>query len=56
VSRSKFSPNQDDAELAAKIGDAIKDFEAADTVKKEKAISRARADAFAFTAWELILC
>jgi hypothetical protein len=38
VSRSKFSPNQDDAKLAADIGAAVTAYDAADTVRKERAI------------------
>jgi hypothetical protein len=36
------SPDQDDAKLAAKIGDAVKAYDAADAVKKEKAIIAGR--------------
>jgi hypothetical protein len=32
------SPDQDDAKLAAKIGDAVKAYDAADATKKEKAV------------------
>jgi hypothetical protein len=36
------SPDQDDAKLAAKIGDALKAYDAADTVKNEKAVIAGR--------------
>lgn len=38
MTRIKSSADQDDAKLAAKIGEAIKAYDAADAVKKEKAV------------------